>query len=130
MLTDTPSRCSFYREQSANVKARWSCQGAALKPPIPITAEGCAEAGGNWTRTPPHNLPAPECHEPQWTRDNHLGNTHSGYAPSFNWTLPSGVSSEAWCTLRIRYNISTRWAVVFKWTAECFAMKPMVFLLQ
>jgi hypothetical protein len=39
------------------------------------------------------------------TRDNHLGNTGSGQAPSFLWKIPN-TPAEA-CALRLRYNMSS-----------------------
>lgn len=58
-----------------------------------------------WSASPPHNVPAPECRETQFTRDNHLGNTYGGNPPVYNWTLPNIAADK--CVFRIRYNIST-----------------------
>jgi len=57
-----------------------------------------------------------DCDWAPWTRDNHLGNSIDGFAPHYNWTLPSSgdatslpclSDSSCQCVLRLRYNIST-----------------------
>ena len=51
---------------------------------------------------------APKCQQALWSRSNHLGNTKSGEAPSYDWTLPYFPSKKLQkCVFRIRYNIST-----------------------
>jgi len=64
-------------------------------------------------------LPAPDCVASPWSRDNHLGNGMSGFANSYNWTLPTQSmansnnplgcikNNNCNCVLRLRYNIST-----------------------
>ncbi|EDO26347.1 predicted protein, partial [Nematostella vectensis] len=60
---------------------------------------------GKWTFQASHGLPAPDCRENQWSRDNHQGNTYGGEFMTYNWTVPD--IDEENCVLRIRYNIST-----------------------
>lgn len=59
---------------------------------------------GEWVLRPSHGLPAPECRETDWSRDNHLGNGIGGFANTYNWTLPN-VDEES-CVLRIRYVVT------------------------
>jgi hypothetical protein len=67
---------------------------------IPITQAECEAISyydpmynqtkfGTWMYSPPFGLPAPECREAQWSRDNHLGNVpgSNGQHASFNWTI-------------------------------------------
>ena len=56
---------------------------------------------GQWSRYAPHGIPAPECRETQFTRDNHLGNGVDGNPNRFNWTVPD--IDEDKCVMRIRY---------------------------
>ena len=56
-----------------------------------------------WKEFPSHGLPAPECRETDWSRDNHLGNGKGGYANKYNWTVPD-LDREN-CVLRIRYTV-------------------------
>lgn len=48
----------------------------------------------------------PECSTIPESRDNHLGNTVGGQYASHKITLPDYISEQ--CTLRVRYNISTK----------------------
>lgn len=53
-------------------------------------------------------LNAPDCVEAPWTRVNHLGNTRTGQASRYVWTLPHFPSGKEYnCIVRLRYNIST-----------------------
>jgi len=62
-------------------------------------------------------MDAPECIENGFSRDNHLGNTKTGFTNIFNWQIPrldalggSVINTDgktANCVFRIRYNIST-----------------------
>jgi len=58
-----------------------------------------------WRTVPAHNIPAPECLQAPYSRDNHLGNGIGGFPNTYNWTIPADFHDQ--CTLRIRYNIST-----------------------
>ncbi|WAR25145.1 DD3-like protein [Mya arenaria] len=125
ILTNNVDRCQFYKSESANVKSRWQCMFQTDKlqemyknnvPYIPNNKEECESftyppndpngVRGEWKELPAHGLPAPECRETQFTRDNHLGNGLDGNPNRFNWTLPN--IDEEKCVLRIRYNISTK----------------------
>jgi len=74
-----------------------------------------AEQFGKYNQ--PWNIDPPDCIANVFTRDNHLGNTKTGYTSSYNLVIPSlstlpSVSlisggTTANCALRIRYNIST-----------------------
>lgn len=123
VMTNEPSRCELYQRESENVKGRTAC----VLPSdytwvmkwrnyiIPSTKEECEKfrypmnnpngSRAEWKQFPSHNLPAPECRETDWSRDNHLGNGVGGFPNGFNWTLPK-INHER-CALRIRYNIST-----------------------
>ena len=78
MLTTDPAWCSYYRENSANVKDRFECVNADIqKTPhkkIPINELNCTSAGGTWTRSKAWDEAAPECRSHQHSRQNHLGN--------------------------------------------------------
>jgi len=131
ILTNQPQRCAAYQAQSQNVVGRYYCS----VPPnwvtmmnnngrtgfIPITQSECEAISyydpmynmtsyGTWMYSPPFGLPAPDCRETQWSRDNHLGNTPGSYGnlASYNWTIdPNNVVISERCALRLRYNIST-----------------------
>lgn len=113
ILTNDVSRCKLYQSESENVKGRWACElpKEYLKKmkwrnyKIPNTQEDCESKNATWKEFPSHDLPAPECRETDWSRDNHLGNGKGGYTNKYNWTLPD-LNHEN-CILRIRYNIST-----------------------
>ena len=127
-MTNDPTRCPYYEEESENVKDRYSCQVPAAfyskysrmgrKAYIPNNEEECREvrwpeAGsiapgvnvsiehGQWVRTLSHGLPKPICRQTQYTRDNHLGNTVGGFPLMLNWTLPN-IDHEH-CIFRIRF---------------------------
>eukprot|EP00735_Rhodelphis_limneticus_P006006 TRINITY_DN181_c0_g1::TRINITY_DN181_c0_g1_i1::g.14269::m.14269 TRINITY_DN181_c0_g1::TRINITY_DN181_c0_g1_i1::g.14269 ORF type:complete len:810 (-),score=320.10,sp/Q58A42/DD3_DICDI/29.20/3e-76,SKG6/PF08693.5/0.019 TRINITY_DN181_c0_g1_i1:435-2864(-) len=51
------------------------------------------------------DVPEPECLQLDWTRDNHLGNTKTGYPAMVNFTIPNFPGAH--CTLRIRYNMTS-----------------------
>ena len=61
---------------------------------------------GQWLESPSHGLPKPICKQTQYSRDNHLGNTHGGFPLMFNWTIPNDMEHEH-CVFRIRYNITS-----------------------
>lgn len=128
VITSTPERCSYYREESENVKGRGECvwkNGPAIgtgpraeswynnerdctnRDHARTDAE--KEKVQEWVVRPAHGLPPPQClsGEKFWTRSNHLGNTRGGYNPVFNWTIPEEAEGQK-CVLRLRYNISTK----------------------
>lgn len=125
VFTNNASRCNYYRQESANVKSRFSCvlpEGfinenlRSRNPVIPNTEEECIAieyddgsvngTTGMWVESlPASGLSPPECIETVWSRDNHLGNTIGGFPAYYNWTVPNDPNEH--CVLRIRYNIST-----------------------
>jgi len=136
IITTRPDRCAEFKAASQNVASRWYCAYDAANEQIakliannkegwlPITKEGCetktrdwpgSENGAAaWTEAPAFGIPAPDCVEAPFTRDNHLGNAvpapgqgdTAGYTAQYNWTVPTGINSPH-CVLRLRYNIST-----------------------
>lgn len=123
VMTNDASRCPYYQEESENVKGRWACsipwytmmKGSYKGLRIPNTKEECeafrwpakSQNGtrGEWIQFPSHGLPAPDCHENEFSRDNHLGNGVGGYPNVYNWTVPDTIHER--CVMRVRYNIST-----------------------
>ena len=134
IITNRPSRCAAFQAESQNVKARWYCEYDPTNPDImksiangeegwiPITQAACEDPvqfpTGKWTRAEPFNIPAPDCVQAAYTRDNHLGNAvdqgtdpsvqTNGFPNYYNWTVnvpPEDYS--AYCVFRLRYNIST-----------------------
>jgi len=109
IFTNNMERCTtLYQQQSQNVVPKGYCKGATTaKQPIDETV--CKTNGGSWFLARSHGLPAPECLEAPFSRDNHLGNTGTpGKVPltlAYDWTIPP--ASEGAFVLRIRYNIST-----------------------
>jgi len=131
ILTNQPQRCAAYQAESQNVVGRYYCSvppnwvtmmtSRGMSGFIPITQAECEAISyydpmynqtkfGTWMYSPPFGLPAPECREAQWSRDNHLGNVpgSNGQHASFNWTIdPKNVVISERCAMRLRYNIST-----------------------
>ncbi len=106
VLTNEPTKCDYYRQESENVKGRFYCSTPpSFSAAIPNTESECNKTGV-WTASPAHGSPPPVCLQTQHTRDNHLGNALGDTnPPSFLWTIPETISEH--CVLRIRYNIST-----------------------
>ncbi|XP_071960524.1 protein DD3-3-like [Antedon mediterranea] len=53
-------------------------------------------------------VPAPDCLQAPWSRDNHLGNTRTGENAQYTMTLPYFPSGNfKRCAFRMRYNITT-----------------------
>uniref|UniRef100_A0A0B7ALW1 Protein DD3-3 n=3 Tax=Arion vulgaris TaxID=1028688 RepID=A0A0B7ALW1_9EUPU len=122
VMTNNVSRCPYYKKESQNVQSRWACvlpimEMEKLKDKIilPNNKEACekykfpSNVNGSkpeWKNFPAHGIPAPDCRETEYTRDNHLGNGLGGHPIMYNWTIPDYIEHEN-CVLRIRYNIST-----------------------
>ena len=113
IITNRPSRCAAFQAESQNVKARWYCEYDANNAQIveaiqnnvegwlPITKAECEDPvkfpTGKWTRVEPFNIPAPDCVQAAYTRDNHLGNAvdqgtddsvqTNGFPNYYNWTI-------------------------------------------
>ena len=79
-----PFKISFNRLQTY----RWPSKGR-----VRVTAQ--------WTELPSHNIPAPDCTQTSFNRDNHHGNTFGGNMNMYNWTLPQ-VDTEQTCVMRMR----------------------------
>ena len=125
IFTNEPQRCAAYATESQNVKSRWYCKVPEIywtlypnagQRPIPIAEDTCAaftmvnpETQANetavWTEVSAFNLPAPQCRQNLFTRDNHHGNAVGGQTYNFNWTIPA-IPHER-CVFRLRYNITT-----------------------
>jgi hypothetical protein len=106
VLTTNTSRCSWYQDQSENVLGRNYCSAPQYN------NEGeCSANGGSWLLADPHRagnlvgISAPDCREPMWSRDNHLGSSNDGYMQTYNWTIPANVNDV--CFLRVRYNMTS-----------------------
>eukprot|EP00116_Pleurobrachia_bachei_P019202 sb/3479464/ len=123
------ARCEYYKTNSENVLGRFYCKypdiyflnkeiaNQGIKD-IPITKAECEATNlgtyGNgqayekpqWVQADPFGIPAPECIDADWSRDNHNGNGIDGFPLSYNWTVPSHTISDN-CALRLRYNITT-----------------------
>jgi len=108
VLTSRPELCAtIYQTQSQNVAPKYYCSNPAYN-----NQQDCTTNKGTWLTQQPWGMPAPDCYESPWGRDNHLGNTNDGYMPRYNWTLPylwnNNTGGELnTCVLRMRYNISS-----------------------
>ena len=122
VMTNDATRCPYYISESQNVKSRWECvvpknltEKFYGRFDIPNNKADCeafrypkTENGikATWTEIKSHGLPAPDCRETEFSRDNHLGNGLGGHPNVYNWTIPNNINHEQ-CILRLRYNIST-----------------------
>lgn len=113
ILTHDKSWCSYYQKHSQNVDSRGKCVDANDDKTLlsPNAAGGCQTKGGKWEKVNSKGKGSPECIQAPWSRDNHLGNGRTGYANSYNWTIPDDEDcikdNKCACVLRLRYNIST-----------------------
>jgi hypothetical protein len=106
VLTSRTNLCqSVYQSQSQNVVPKYYCSNPAYN-----NQGACTSNGGTWETSPAYNMPAPDCLQSPWGRDNHLGSTNDGFMARYNWSIPylnennGGYNT---CILRLRYNIST-----------------------
>lgn len=105
VLTFNTGECNTYTANSQNNNPKYECvcpnciTGNKL---VPNNAPDCATSGGTWTKVDSHGLPAPHCGEPPTSRGNEL--TMSWY----DWVVPKASQKSKQCTIRIRYNITTR----------------------
>jgi hypothetical protein len=125
VFTGNTDRCSYYREESQNVKNKGYCKYPdnflAFKDAQDIEVmtmnnqADCeshqVEHGGElitpeWVEIGSHNVPAPDCMASPWSRDNHHGNNLDGFMNSYNWTVPDSLLHQN-CVLRMRYNITS-----------------------
>lgn len=112
ILTSNTDRCSYFKEFSQNRAEKYECSDAQYN-----NKNECVAKGGNWVSTRAWNIDPPECVESGFSRDNHNGNTRTGFTNNFNWVIPrletlgprymNGDGKTANCVFRIRYNIST-----------------------
>lgn len=98
VLTSDLSRCDYYKENTENAKGRGYCSNPKLN-----NEAQCKANKGTWLTAPAHGGGL-DCLEAPLSRDNHLGNTPTGWASSYNWTIPDDPNEN--CVLRLRYNIS------------------------
>jgi hypothetical protein len=99
VLTSDVSRCDYYKSRSENKVGRGYCSLPRFNNAVQCTANN-----GTWATSSSHGGSEPDCVEAPLSRDNHLGNTPTGWASSYNWTIPDDVNEN--CVLRLRYNIS------------------------
>jgi len=106
ILTSRPNLCQdVYQSQSQNVAPRYFCSNNMYN-----SQSTCTSNGGTWNTAPAYNMPAPDCIQAPWGRDNHLGSTNDGFMARYNWTIPylnEANGGYKTCILRLRYNIST-----------------------
>jgi len=115
IMTHNMDWCDFYQKESENVKGRNFCADDTGVQAEPNNEAECSQQKLKWVEVESHNVPAPDCVQAPWSRDNHLGNglQGGGEGNSYNWTLPTGDEEKCInndncnCVLRIRYNIST-----------------------
>jgi len=113
ILTTNMGFCNFYKKNSQNVKAVGYCQDPNNPGPqvAPNNPTACTNANYQWTNQPAFGLSAPDCQQVPWSRENHLGNGATGFANTYNMTIPTSEScisaGTCTCVLRMRYNIST-----------------------
>ena len=93
----TPSQmstCKEYVKQSQNVVDKGYCDVSGVTNPTQPLANNydtCVVQTGTWKMGGKWGLPAPECFEMPFNRDNHLGNNPSTYANEYNWTIPGQI---------------------------------------
>jgi len=99
VLTDNVARCAYYTQNSQNNNVVNYCTIPEYN-----NNDDCTKNGGSWDYfTNDHS--SPDCAATPHNRDNHLGNDLTGFANTYNWTLPNIENGK--CVIRIRYNIST-----------------------
>ncbi|XP_031549697.1 protein DD3-3-like [Actinia tenebrosa] len=119
VLTNNASRREMYRRESENVRGRYKCvlpeelkktqpnfripnnKVACEAVKYPNTDQGTP---ARWVRMSSHRLPAPDCKQSIWSRDNHQGNVEGGEFMSYDWVVPNTPHEQ--CVFRIRYNIT------------------------
>jgi len=99
LVSDT-GMCSYFRSQSQNGREKGNCTDPHYNNEL-----ACTSHGGTWEMVGSWGIAKPDCVQIPFTRDNHLGNSITGYPLTYNWTLPDVDCDRA--VLRIRYNIST-----------------------
>jgi hypothetical protein len=115
ILTTDTSFCSFYQANSQNVMGKGYCYSSDINvQTADNNPSDCSASGNTWTNAPAFGLSAPDCGVVPWSRENHLGNGVTGFANSYNMTMPSASDlsncindDSCVCVLRLRYNISS-----------------------
>jgi hypothetical protein len=134
VLTSNTTWCQYYEEQSQNVRAVGYCYPYGENGvtngngDTPITEDTCTAAGGQWNIREATTGQPPACMLHAFSSDNHLGNSApvspegdaTNFDPianaalksaSYTWEMPAlpadVVGDEMYCTLRLRYNMST-----------------------
>jgi hypothetical protein len=117
ILAESEKYCDFYRKESQNVRGKNWCSDANGKPVQENNEVACKQQQGNiWQKDKSFGIPAPDCIQAPWSRDNHLGAGTTGFANSYNVTIPrkgwedcigNKKDGNCNCVLRLRYNIST-----------------------
>jgi len=111
VLTSNTARCDYFKKHSFNVEGKNECSI-----PKHNNEADCTAAGGNWIFVDGWGMPAPECVENTFSRDNHNGNGKTGYTNAYSWEIPKlnlmgpeyiNDDGTANCAFRLRYNIST-----------------------
>jgi hypothetical protein len=105
IMTGNVSRCDYYQAESQNVKSKGECYSAANVFLQYNNRDDCVANKGTWKDSGAWNIPAPECIQAPYNRDNHLGNGVGGETNAYWWTIPNTVNDA--CVFRLRYNIST-----------------------
>jgi plastocyanin len=114
--------CKLVQGESQNVAKRYRCGPVtdATKAKHNNKA-ACEAASGTWEEFAAHGIPAPDCKQSAWSRDNHLGDGRDGTPNNYTWTLPSfsqltttqkfktyGTDNDmVKCVVRIRYNMTS-----------------------
>jgi len=108
VLNNGPKSCSYYQQNSQNQNDKYWCLTSSGTPATENNFAACQQAGNTWSKVPSWNIPNLECQMPDWSRDNHLGNTLTGSHANYVWTIPEVEGKDSWshCILRLRYNIS------------------------
>lgn len=105
--------CEIVKKESQNVQSKNYCTKSDGTYSNANNEADCSSTGGTWNSQPSWGISAPDCITAPYNLDNHLGNGVTGFANTYNWTLPthseeSCISSDTCaCVLRIRYNISS-----------------------
>jgi hypothetical protein len=115
VLTDERSvaqYCTFFKNESQNVKPRYYCKDPSTgNPSSEIEESSCTLAGKEWTKVNSWGISPPDCRSIPYSKDNSLDFS------SYSWTLPRLEEVPCWksnqnltavdMVLRIRYNISS-----------------------
>jgi hypothetical protein len=99
IFTENATMCDFYQSESQNVKGKGRCTTGG-------TANNEDDCPGNWETVGEWGIPAPDCLDAMWSRDNHNGGGQTGYTNSYNHTIKH-IDVPNRCQWRLRYNVSS-----------------------